>query len=200
MIGAFSPHPPRAGRVPSHLRLMEVAGGGEAKYGKAGLPHEWRGIAYCTAQLRGFMAHIRRTKSRVKRASRTKRPRSSALRFSCSEELPVLNRPAATEATAGQDGMRLVDRTRVCMPRITCRRRRSGVRYQGKSTTCAVAVVSRRLGQCRTVQRWVIRSPAQKWISLAPIYAYAGTPILRLRRVACHVCPGSPAVCQGLCP
>jgi YHS domain-containing protein len=88
-----------------------------------------------------------------------------------------LTRPASTEATAGQDGMRLADRTRVCMLQDTVQAQ-AGLAYEHQGKTyylcCGGCLAAFKAGaaQYSTAVDPVTRATVDK--ATAPIYAYRG--------------------------
>jgi YHS domain-containing protein len=89
----------------------------------------------------------------------------------------LVTRPASPTATAGQDGMRLVDRTRVCMLQDTLQAQ-AGLAYEHQGKTyylcCGGCLAAFKAGaeQYSTATDLVTGAKVDK--ATAPIYAYRG--------------------------
>jgi len=124
------------------------------------------------------MAPIRMTKSTAKRVKVTKRAAVIGVTVLLLGGFALsLTRPAATEITAGQDGMRLTDRTRVCMLQDTVQAH-AGLEYdyQGRKyyLCCGgcLAAFTAKANQYSTAVDPVTKIKVDK--ASAPIYAYRG--------------------------
>ncbi len=124
------------------------------------------------------MEHARGTRSRTKKTRLLRRAAAGGiLALAVGGFVFFVTRPVSTEATAGREGMRLADRTRVCMLQDTLQTQ-AGLPYEHQGKTyylcCGGCLAAFKAGvaQYSTAVDPVTGARVDK--ATAPIYAYRG--------------------------